>query len=234
MIRGARSAGETSLISWAIDKTVRLWDYRSGVCKRTFDVNGIADDVEALSEDLLLVTFHDGQADLWSSTAGRPIVSLVGSRGHRGRVVGARLLEDQMLLTWSVDETFRLWDTRSGECLSCIPILEAFRVHLDWARILQGPTGPGFQMKSNLVSTATHEGACLQGLNVETDSKAKWQSVPRIMCYLLCNDGTIVVGDLNGRVSFLKPHIGYSRVNACDLRRNLGLRSREKPTPNES
>jgi small GTP-binding protein len=104
-------------LTGSIDKTVQLWDLRTGRCLRVFEghtdwvwsVAWSADQRRALSGS------HDKTVRLWDVVTGRSLRVL---EGHSQRVKAVVWSADHSCaLSGAEDNTIRLWDVESGRCL---------------------------------------------------------------------------------------------------------------------
>ena len=104
------------ILSWSADKTLRLWDAKTGSPGRTRDAarrqrrrrtpNARRPRPSSWSADGTL------PLDFWDAKTG----SQVGpAMRHDDRVVGALLMPDGRILSWSADETLQLWGRRDGQ-----------------------------------------------------------------------------------------------------------------------
>ena len=111
------------LISGSDDCTVRFWDTDTGECKYTLDNHkGWIQTLDVSYDGELLVTgSQDRTICLWelkqldSGKAPRLIRTLTG---HRARVTDVCFTpDDSRIVSSSLDETMRLWNVDTGECL---------------------------------------------------------------------------------------------------------------------
>ncbi|MBS0264910.1 MAG: TIR domain-containing protein, partial [Planctomycetes bacterium] len=108
------------------DKTVRLWDARTGKCLRVLE--GHSDSVWSVAWSAdgqqLLSGSEDKTVRLWDARTGKCLRVL---EGHSASVWSVALSADgKQALSGSEDTTVRLWDARTGNCL----------------RVLEGHGGP--------------------------------------------------------------------------------------------
>ena len=115
---GALVLADGRLLSWSMDKTLRLWDSQSGTCLAVLEGHtGGVRGVLALGEGRLLSWSDDKTLRLWDSHSGNCLAVL---KGHTEKVEGAMALAEGRLLSWSDDKTLRLWDGHSGVCLAVL------------------------------------------------------------------------------------------------------------------
>jgi len=114
-IRGAEVLSDGRALTWSDDKTLRIWDMKSGQTLAL--LRGHTDLVWGrwLSDQRVLSWSYDKTLRLWDCATGRTLAVL---EGHSGRVLGARVLPNQVCLSWSSDNTLRLWDGLSGSLLA--------------------------------------------------------------------------------------------------------------------
>jgi WD40 repeat protein len=108
-------------LSGGADKTLRLWDVRSGDLVRAFPagcvVNGLA-----VSPDgrLALSAGWDGSVRLWQLDNGREVRSFAG---HPDPVLSVAFSPDgRQALSGGLDGTMRLWDVDSGREVRTFPV----------------------------------------------------------------------------------------------------------------
>jgi F-box/WD-40 domain protein 7 len=123
-------AGRLALSS-GYDKTVRVWDVRTG---------GAADELKAHAAPVLSLAVNatggggggmlaasgdrDGVAVVWDVAAGAALATLKGHRGHLTSLAwldssgGASAHAGTVLLTGAQDGRVRAWDLRSGACIA--------------------------------------------------------------------------------------------------------------------
>jgi hypothetical protein len=106
------------LASSSGDKTVRLWDVRSGSLLRSLEGHSSGVDTVAFAGEGM--TLASGSADntirLWDAKSGRLLRIL---EGHSNWVNAVAFTRDGMTLaSGSEDKTIRLWDLQSGRCVA--------------------------------------------------------------------------------------------------------------------
>ncbi len=108
------------LASPSYDKTIRIWDARSGECVHTlqghtWSVRGVA---WSLDGQRLASASGDETVRLWDAASGKQLQML---EGHTKGVVSVAWSPDgQRLASASDDQTIRLWDATSGEHLQSL------------------------------------------------------------------------------------------------------------------
>lgn len=115
------------LASPSYDRTIRLWDVKTGECLRTLE--GHTSGVYSVTIDSGGVTLASGSYDntvkLWQAVSGRLLRTL---EGHRGTIYCVAFdPASQALASGSSDSTIKLWDTASGRLLRT---LEGHQMHV--------------------------------------------------------------------------------------------------------
>jgi WD40 repeat protein/Tfp pilus assembly protein PilN len=128
-ILGAKlNANDTRILTWGIDGTVRIWDaqtrksigqpivHNKGVLGATFNTRGTR----------ILTWSIDGTARIWDAQNGKPIGQPMV---HQSKPIGQPMVQDSLvygatisaddtrILTWSWDQTARIWDAENGESI---------------------------------------------------------------------------------------------------------------------
>jgi len=119
-------------LSAADDKTIKLWNIKSGQHVRTFagyrrhtgpvTALHLADDQHFLSAGV------DQTIKLWNISSGECIRTFAGARGHTGSVESLLLVDNQYFLSAADDQTIKLWNIGSEEC---VRTFVSFREYLD-------------------------------------------------------------------------------------------------------
>jgi len=102
------------------DKTVKLWDSRSGQVKKT--LTGPAHSIMCVSfspsQELVLGASNDKATRLWNIESGRVVQTLIG---HADKVLSAVFSPDtQRVMTGSHDRTVKIWDLSKGYCFKTL------------------------------------------------------------------------------------------------------------------
>lgn len=113
----AISPDTTFIVSASYDKTLKVWDARSGGLSHT--LSGHTGEVLgcAVSPDnsYIVSASWDGSLKIWDAKSGKEIRTLTG---HRDKVNSCTVSADgSLILSASDDGTLKLWDVRSGRCL---------------------------------------------------------------------------------------------------------------------
>jgi WD40 repeat protein len=104
-VEGALELRDGRLLSWAWDKTLRLWAADGAPLATLRGHEGWVLGALELRDGRLLSWSWDETLRLWAAD-GAPLATL---RGHEEEVSGALELRDGRLLSWSKDKTLRLW-----------------------------------------------------------------------------------------------------------------------------
>jgi len=108
--------GET-LVSGSEDKTIRLWNARTGECQQTLQGHTNWVKSIAISSDGRLVASgsFDQTVKLWDAETGNCLTTL---QGHSSTVTSIAFSPDgQKLVSSSYDQTIKLWDITTGQCI---------------------------------------------------------------------------------------------------------------------
>jgi hypothetical protein len=151
---------------------------------------------------------------LWDGHAGQLVAVC---EGHRGRILGAGLLSGGVaFVSWSFDETLRLWDSRTGECLGVAPERTAALAHPDWtaARARAAPETQKL-VRCGMVGWVMGPTVGISPDRANTPCIAVWHGDTAARAWELLEDGTVAVSLQGGRVVFLKLHRGSRRINSA-------------------
>lgn len=119
----AYTPGGRFLVSGSDDCTVRFWDVTTGECNHILESHKgwIQSLIFNLTGDLLVTGSQDRSIGLWDVTplnrgeSPRLVRTLTG---HKARVTDVCITSDShTVISSSLDETMRLWDVDTGECL---------------------------------------------------------------------------------------------------------------------
>ena len=110
----AYSPDGTRIVTSSIDKTVRIWDARTGIQLAILAGHGDAVNSASYSPDgaRIVTASSDGAARVWDARTGGQLTVL---SGHGDKVYSAAYSpEGTRIVTASKDHTARIWDARTG------------------------------------------------------------------------------------------------------------------------
>ncbi len=109
----------TTLASASFDKTVKLWDIRTGECLKTLQAHGRVNSVSISPDGKTLASgSNDKTVKLWDIRTGECLKTF---QEHTDAVQSVEISPDgRIVASSSNDETIKLWNMRSGECLKTL------------------------------------------------------------------------------------------------------------------
>ena len=124
-VLGLASLPDDCVASVSRDRSLRLWDWRSGTCQHVVEHAHAAAvlGVVALEGGMLATSGADRLVKLWDSSA-RLQDNL---EGHQGWVWAVDKMPDGLLASASEDGDVRIWNVPSGACLHVLPGAVALR-----------------------------------------------------------------------------------------------------------
>ncbi|CAN7761319.1 DUF4365 domain-containing protein [Cupriavidus necator] len=151
------------VVSTGVDRTARLWDVTTGSCLHTYDKE---------QQGVNTAIFVESNVALGGKSTTIQIYDEAGVaskifRGHTGEVLALQV-SGHRLISASADQTIRVWDLRTGQCL----------------RVLEGHTAEvrslSLSAKGNLLLSGSGDrtirmwdcstGLCLQTFDAHTDA----------------------------------------------------------------
>lgn len=131
-------SGGRTIVSISEDETIKLWDVHTGECLRTWQgyTNWIFSVAFGFNGQILASSSKDRLVRLWNASTGEFLRTL---QGHANTVSSIAFAPQQVdaseiansrcgdrLASASDDQTVKLWDVQTGECL------KTFVGHTDW------------------------------------------------------------------------------------------------------
>jgi small GTP-binding protein len=101
------------LLSSSVDRTIRLWDLRSGQCLRTLSESVGAVTAARFAEDAIISCSLDDAIHVWDELETEVPRDL---RGHTGGVHSVQV-SGSTLVSAGADGTIRVWNLHTGRCL---------------------------------------------------------------------------------------------------------------------
>ncbi len=155
------------LASASSDRTIKLWDYETGDCLRTYTGHQSSVYSIAFSSagDLIVSGSGDRTVKLWDCYSDTCIKTLYGQTNEVCSVAVSS--DNQTIACVSLDQTMRLWNYHHGQCL------KTWYGHTDWALPVAFSSNQRFLASGSNDKTVHlwdwHTGACLKTLQGHTD-----------------------------------------------------------------
>jgi WD40 repeat protein len=111
-VLGALALPDGRILSWASDKTLRIWDSRSWECLAVLEGHSEPVKGALVLPDERILSWASGLISgthaprIWDSRSGKCLLTL---EGHSQSVKGALVLPNCRILSWA-GETLRIWD----------------------------------------------------------------------------------------------------------------------------
>ena len=108
---------ETRVLFASFDKTIELWDTKTGNCLcTTGHTKAVSSNVVFNKDETrVLSASFDHTIKLWDTKTGKCLCTLTG---HTASITSAIFNKDETrVLSTSFDKTLKLWDTKTGKCL---------------------------------------------------------------------------------------------------------------------
>jgi WD40 repeat protein len=229
-INGAMQLSSGTILSWSSDRTLRGWDPLTSTCcvvleGHTEPVNGaieLADgSIISWSGNALSGSVResgDNRLRVWDLSRPECILSIERHLWPAwGACGGTQLLESGHILSWSLDNTFRIWDRSTGYCLDVIPVDEEERQRpYRQARVrTHHPVLQGTSSEDWCVAISE----CGVALALKNSAfLAIWVGDCHCDIHTVFPDGTLVVPLADGHVFFLTLYCGSRRVTLDEAR----------------
>ncbi|KAJ1551521.1 hypothetical protein HK096_009324, partial [Nowakowskiella sp. JEL0078] len=144
-VMALRFVGMT-IITGSADTTLKVWDLKTGECKKTWE--GHTGGVSCLHfDDKLLVSGSEDQTvGVWYKTTGKHFAL----RGHTDAVNAVQLVKSSLVFSSSGDATTRLWDIESQ---SCLRVFEGHNAPVQCLQFSMSPTCHSDVLPNNLAGT---------------------------------------------------------------------------------
>lgn len=184
-VYGTTELSNGHILSWSEDKTLRIWSNSGEPLTKLVGHKGRVYGATELSDERILSWSEDKTLRLWSST-GDSLAELIG---HRGSVFGAIALLDGRILSWSADDTLRLWSPNGAE----LTTLSVHRGSIFGANVL---------LDGRILSWS--EDSTIRLWSSSGQPLTAFYGDAPITCCLVTPSGTVVAGDAQGRVLFLR------------------------------
>jgi serine/threonine protein kinase/WD40 repeat protein len=141
------SADRSRLLSWAKDKTVRIWDPLARQELKKVEFQDDPAGYPFLSADGKRLFMGDSRTiRIWDVDTGKEIVKL---EGHTAPPQVRPFADGSKLVTWAGDQTIRVWDAATGKQLHCFTEkdLRCQNIHIlpDNRQLISVIPGVGYQ-----------------------------------------------------------------------------------------
>ena len=227
-VLGALPLEDGRILSWSMDKTLRLWDGTPNghYCKAP-------ESCERRAADAQVVVLHPYKEapPLWG-VSGRCLSIFMG---HSDTPRSALPLPVTRAISWADDGTLRFWDLESGECLQALDaheegvqgamVLERGRI-LSWSRmgevrlwdaVMGAQLGNAFhtpvERQGNAVLWSYGPACGLLSVDKESLPVVAWNGDGRVSPRCLRPDGRFTVAAVSGRVFDLRLFRGARRIS---------------------
>ena len=112
-VRSLRFDGSHSrLISLSVDRTAKLWDVATGACLHTYDQEPQGFHTAIFAGEEVVLGGRAGTIQMWDTSG----VATRAYRGHTGDIIALES-SGKRLISASADQTIRIWDLPTGQCL---------------------------------------------------------------------------------------------------------------------
>ncbi len=104
------------LVSASWDKTLRIWDVKSGQCDQTLIGNKAVNACRFSPDGKRIVSGgYEKTLIIWDARTGEPIINLVG---HSGKINSCQYSPDgKQIISAGEDKSIKIWDSSSGQLL---------------------------------------------------------------------------------------------------------------------
>jgi WD40 repeat protein len=151
------------IISASSDKTIKIWNVRTGDCIKTLTGHiGSVNSVELAPNSQHIISASDDHTlKLWDIVSGQCLRTY---SGHQDKVQSAIFsINGQLILSGSDDKTLKLWDVETGKCLRTYyghsEKIRTFNFSMDCKKILSASSD------NDIREWETESGICLNQLN---------------------------------------------------------------------
>eukprot|EP01105_Mastigella_eilhardi_P022968 TRINITY_DN5736_c0_g1_i1.p1 TRINITY_DN5736_c0_g1~~TRINITY_DN5736_c0_g1_i1.p1 ORF type:complete len:435 (+),score=104.88 TRINITY_DN5736_c0_g1_i1:73-1305(+) len=116
------------VVSASADATIRVWDLRTGQCRRMMGVVGLCREINCLqvAGRAAVVGLRDASIEVWDLGPARRVRVLLG----HADAVRCLHVRGALVVSGSLDQTVRVWDLTLGVCLQVFTSQPVLCVHL--------------------------------------------------------------------------------------------------------
>ena len=108
------------IVSGSGDKTIKIWDFKTGMCLNTLEGNEDSIDTVAISPDgkYIVSGSEDKTIKIWDIKTGECLNTL---EGHENFISSVAISPNgEYIVSGSWDNTVKIWDIKTGECLNTL------------------------------------------------------------------------------------------------------------------